>query len=883
MSDLHRSVLVAQLSTEPGKPTGRVLSLTIHDNDGVFPTSSSLYSPPTPRQASIPSPESNTEARGPEIISRQTSKDQKSDDIASVVDVWFEDPSDCSSFLAEITGQDSHREAAEHSLDAEPKTGLRGVNLAKDRIPGANFSSVSKWTKARQPITRYWGQGHGIEDIRRILTDHLSSPIMGCHFNVTRHGVNEPCWKGISFHIHWNLRKFIQTQFGSPTKVSLGSVIILAGTALDAQASTVKDYLTRTWPNTSHILLALLDFRYSTPGDNGKLILVHSSDPSSSMAAQALLADNDFHTEQSSPAEPTGETLTVDGSGGDIIEIAQQLVFLGSALMTSNTGEITRSQGSVCIAPDGSIDITFCLGDLAPSQTSCWQDLFVDPVISYNFPIQHRGSGFGLELPLQMMAALGGAAHRVEYHGGIVIKGFSAMFVSLKRTNDCVQWHFISNNDGSRLRYWEVYERCPGRALLDQVDHESLDSTRAILGWWGATRTKLGSANSNYDNLSWTELEPPNRSAIFSGGSIGFQMIGTAGLAFSVGSKDSKLHISRSGPYQNIIQHAALTPVILFNPDESDKRAWLVPASSVITHIVQTKFSHRKFKVDGTDICITPTSIDEDVYEAAENMLCKNASTVLSCETWDPNPYCFRDLVLGTWSILEMLIDQDITREATSGQTLHGTTRNRLQGWEFMGIVAESDINAIVLFAHGFDDLITPRRTNQTGLCQLWNSIPRQKDYLTTTVSMLENLYEQAGSKHSRKYLTSTRLQWHRGQLLFEDCTDHTSPICSCDRVQQILRESSMTFGTIPSSGPLPEHGAVVFGRSRHPFKQAQSSEEKGNSSTLLDQDNASLTSVSTSKTQKVRKLTAWLKHKALKTKKPSPAITAVIPENEVE
>ncbi|KAL5325079.1 hypothetical protein ACEPPN_006201 [Leptodophora sp. 'Broadleaf-Isolate-01'] len=238
-----------------------------------------------------------------------------------------------------------------------------------------------------------------------------------------------------------------------------------------------------------------------------------------------------------------------------------------------------------------------------------------------------------------------------------------------------------------------------------------------------------------------------------------------------------------------------------------------------------------------------------------------------------------------------LLMDERVKRDSSPVQPVHLTTSKRLQEWEFMDIVSEKspmqlretvmsksagnwtdfaqDINAIVLFATGFQDLITPRVSEKRELCHAWNRVPRKRDFLTTTVPMLETIYEHAGSKQNRKYLTSTHLQWHRGETLFGDCEKNMNSKCACDRVQQILRESPTTFGRIvPPPGPLPARGAVIFGQSKHPFKQKYICEENEKTPTLCTPENGSLTIDSRSSRKKALEwIVTWLGQKGVKTR----------------
>jgi hypothetical protein len=568
----------------------------------------------------------------------------------------------------------------------------------------------------------------------------------------------------------------------------------------------------------------------------------------------------------SSPVSEGLPNVTVDvmGPTQSLLELGQQLAWLGSALRTSDSNQVGRAEAQIfpCGSALSAFRIRFAVCPLKENEVSCWHNLFVNPVIACGFPISKRAEEVGLEIPISIMAALGGASHAVEYNGGILLKGFSSMFVPLKRTGDSIQWHFIRKEDDSRLPFWEVEERCPGRALLDTVDLESISSTRAFLGWWGITYTHLGTADARYENIDWTATKEPAMCATFSGGSIGFQNFVTGDLKFSVGPKDSKLHISRIGPYQRIIKHASMTPVVLY--DTNDRRGWLVPSSAVIAHIAQTRHSRERFSVQEKPVHINPSDPKLDIYEAAEKMLSENSSTVLGeDDKGNPNFY-FRDLVLGVWSILESLMDKAVKTSVSAQPPLHWPIRKTLQGWEFMDIVEErsplrlketlikktcggwidlaTDINAIVLFANGFEDIIKPAQWSLKGLCHMWRAIPKEKDYLAANISSINKLFEQSGSRSSKKYLTSTHLQWHRGTVLFEKCRASSNSFsCTCDRLQQILPESRLTFGTVVPSGKLEERGAVVFGQATHPLMVSVHPQPQLSSRNFYSQENCPL------------------------------------------
>jgi hypothetical protein len=190
------------------------------------------------------------------------------------------------------------------------------------------------------------------------------------------------------------------------------------------------------------------------------LFVLHSStDAKFFFFTGSLRVDFGPFTDQQIP-----QRIRVDGSIGNIVEIAQQLAWLGSALRTSPSGQVAGSQCHIYPRdPGASFVMQFSVTPLGDEEKSCWQELFFNPVIVYGFPIEKRHFGNGLEIPIHMMAALGGASKAVEFNGGIVLKGFSSMFVPRQRLGDSVQWHYIRNEDDTRLPYQEADGRCTGR------------------------------------------------------------------------------------------------------------------------------------------------------------------------------------------------------------------------------------------------------------------------------------------------------------------------------------------------------------------------------------------------------------------------------------
>jgi hypothetical protein len=554
-------------------------------------------------------------------------------------------------------------------------------------------------------------------------------------------------------------------------------------------------------------------------------------------------------------------SVVIDAHGSDqmLVEVAQQLAWTGAVLSSSPYGErLAYSQAVIqSVVPGHLFTIKFQSKALHPAEDPCWLPLFCGASIARGFPIPPRQDEMGLEIPLEIMAGISGVRHAVEYEGGVIMKGFSNMFVPIKRSGNRVQWHLVSSlNCETRLSYRDVLDRCQIRASLKEVNLESLRITRAIVGWCSAVSSLLGSNTADYENIDYSGAEDADSPLKFSGGTLGFQQFGVAQLDFTLGPKDGKCHFQRSGPYKRILAAAEKAPIVLY--DTAEKRAWLMPASSVMLHVANHRNWLEPFEVNSKRIKLLSTSPNGP---SAKEVLLKNASIELS----DCEQYTFKDMVTDIWSLIEFLIDQNVRRDRTQGATVKGTLRDFVQGFEFKAVVEERspfrqkqtviektsggwptlsrDIDALVLFANGYGDVLRPLNNNHQGLCNSWQSVPKWNDYLATTVKTLKDLFDVAGCRLNQTYLTSTHLQWHRGNSsLFEPCKLPGKYQCQCDRLQQIIPKSAV--GRVVPPGILIDDGAVIFGRSRSLLQGLLSAPQFQESNSIYSQPNVSLTPI---------------------------------------
>ena len=478
-------------------------------------------------------------------------------------------------------------------------------------------------------------------------------------------------------------------------------------------------------------------------------------------------------------------------------------------------------------SPIAAFDVHFRTEDLSKEEQSCWVPLFANPAIARGFPVPERKNAEqGLEISLEMMAALGGARHLTEYNGGLVLKGYSTLFVPVECHEDSVQWHFIQGSDGKHMPYRELRERSLDRVPLASVNAETVKNKRNFLGWWISAETHLGTADADYKSIGWTRAQAPHRPVKFSGVEIGFQSMITGKANFVMGAKDGKHHFGRTGPFQKIIRHAEKAPVVLYN--QEDRQGWLVFALDVILHIIQTRYHLSFYDVGSNKVEISAVDCRNTNGSAGREAALANQ--------WKPlyEGLNFQDAFLDIWSQMERLREKDCSIEAHEGIVLNGTFQSKLHGWEYMALVEEKKYHqkevkiarssggwvdlvthndALILLATGLKEIIKPAQDIDK-LCRKWRSLPKGMDYLAVGVPMLEMFYTEAGSKDSCKQLTSSHLQWHRGSSLFERCIGSSSDHCGCDRTQHIYHDSLLRIlGRVRPPGELEENGCVIFGR----------------------------------------------------------------------
>lgn len=355
-----------------------------------------------------------------------------------------------------------------------------------------------------------------------------------------------------------------------------------------------------------------------------------------------------------------------------------------------------------------------------PVNGQCWYQIFNNPVVVRGYPIPRRQvePGMGLEIPLNMLAALTDAMSVSEFDNKTFIKGFSAMLIPTKQVHDLVLWHLLFNEDGRRISYTDCRI-----ASIEHINPTDLKGARHILGWTSRARNRAGSPDANYD-IKWSGLgKPRERHAwekiVISGG----DPVGIAG-SFVIGKKDKPVFGSAQGGYASRLKFIAKQYVVMY--DLTDSRAWLVDGLSALLHLVRASLEHDQndvfkpyFLYQKSQLKEAPATLHGADAAAAVLFHPQNCSIRLytdSEDTWDEETekrgdghlgtetvkeivskrkvtyYCLRDRVLEIFSMLEKMIDHlnNVNSENGVGFRLRGTPRNILEGFDFMDVATSN-------------------------------------------------------------------------------------------------------------------------------------------------------------------------------------------------
>lgn len=411
----------------------------------------------------------------------------------------------------------------------------------------------------------------------------------------------------------------------------------------------------------------------------------------------------------------------------------------------------------------------------------CWHSLFPHSVIAYNFPIRSRTQGIGVEISFETMIQLSGVDRPIEHYGNLILLGISnALVPTAILGEDSLQWHLVTSyhEDGIALRNIPRTSVIPVQNVLQedisyQEFFELMQKKRHFLGWCRQVKVTLGCSPANggdYSNLDYTSAREDLRTRALTSvnttvGSSGAGFFGgTVGGTWTVYSNRTHPSEGYHERFELLLSTVRRLPLVLFNP--SEQRGWLVPALSVILHMVHVRVLEDSYSADlpYADACW-------DRGGAAFKAIYDNRDLPVGPQNPE-KPYTLRDIVEEFWYALKRLRGKRARRNYLNMKTIlyghelmdlvHRTGPVRLKrieigdtgGWSSL----TNDID-LTLFCTEFGDVIAPMEC-PCGLCPFWASVPRHMGILCATVLCLKYLSRCAVGNENCEYLMN-RWKWH--------------------------------------------------------------------------------------------------------------------------
>jgi hypothetical protein len=542
--------------------------------------------------------------------------------------------------------------------------------------------------------------------------------------------------------------------------------------------------------------------------------------------------------------------VTVTGSLQDQEDISCVILWICATIRNPTYDGLALSGASItglsqCEVGPLCMKIELLPLEVVAEERSCWHNLFTRAIVTPGFPIPRRKRGRGLEISFASMARLAACHNLVEYGGGLVAAGLVSVLLPvamLVEDDYAIQWHFAERIDAAggkehsrpdsstgTLGVLETMSRHVIRQWYKTQAPEDLTNRRAFVGWCAKSEVHLGTASAPFQILGLSSLPQASleRPHILSyslsqhytsnplGQPISQLCVPPAGIARTIAAASNEL-LSR-------LTSLKAGPVVLY--DAECRRGWLIPNTSLVLHMIHTYVTQRHLKVFSgkKEIALPYVSSQPDDGTASAQALIASLDLQVQDFKNAPTTSAISDLVQSIYLRMDLAADK---LKQLSQMPLDASipARSPLYGWEFMEMVNHPnvttmkqqlvngywpaftrEINAVVLFGKGFQEVIRPARP--TELCELWQSVPSGKDYLTTSVAVLHQMFERNSDVITR---LSSKVHWNvPKEGIYCKCGS------KCNHLQTLSVEpyEAGQLGLLKDMIDEYPKGAVIFGK----------------------------------------------------------------------
>ncbi|EPS43844.1 hypothetical protein H072_2168 [Dactylellina haptotyla CBS 200.50] len=676
----------------------------------------------------------------------------------------------------------------------------------------------------------------------------------------------------LTFLSEWDPYEFIALEHGSEMLDGglafevFENAITITGTLKDAQALTCGQYLCQTWPSIGRHILNLM-----------KIVLSKGRTFYSHKIGYHLPDDTVLYATRKPNRLPQNISenlfiLEVIGTRESILEIGELFAWLSAAVRPSSSPyelvyslpyvkELWTKQTNLGSAPELWCELGMSFeSNIRPFVSfvgRCWHNLFGSPVVVGGYPIPRRSQAdTGLEISLDMMAALIQSQRIDIFNGQMLIKGFSTILVPTKKEEDIIIWHLLHEQTGSRLSYLaNQFQQVEG--IGTSVSNLAL--ARHVVGWCSTADYYAGAANANY-RIKSSRLPEPQDGCFLSGTHLwrGHIIHGTSEV--KLGRRDIPVHISRDGYVQKL---KWIHSKYFIFWDEEDDRGWLVNGTSALLHILRKSIEIDKtdefssqFKFHGMD---DPLALVKADPSGAVSVLLNEDNRKQKLYPRKDGYFQLEDRVEELFNLLEKIIDYQYAGviQGPNSSSEFKIPLQYLEGWSFNDLamlsrdpitprmatlrkVCEGWINfsraihAVTLFGRGFGEIFKPSGHE---LCAHWRTVPINMSYLAAhTYDLRRIMMLELNEELQNPMRLTGNILWYMSSRCFDRCTCQNKVIKAHSDLTHTLYPTSahhMFRGTEKIS--LDDSGAVIFGESFNwfeYFRNENSSPKKERAST---------------------------------------------------
>jgi hypothetical protein len=464
-----------------------------------------------------------------------------------------------------------------------------------------------------------------------------------------------------------------------------------------------------------------------------------------------------------------GGRFKVQGTAAEILQVAQQLVWLACTFQPGQRELLTSNCGFNALSPTRFHVELLPLQQDSSLSPSCWPPLF-SGVLTPGFPVPEREDEVGAELTFEVMMRLACIQYAVNYGNVIAFKGWQTLLTPVSASPDFsrIQRHLVCGDSSNDPRLVNGLSATKDIRNWKTSETEELMKARSFLGYAQCAEISLGTSSFDAQSLDNKSGATREESRYFWQRKFNL-VLGTSGMgAFGVTvggevgfTKTQVAKMDNWDDFDRELDLAQRTPLLMY--DVGKQTAWMW-------------FLARKDLADG-EINNLP-SVDLATYGdmAAFNAI-KNHSDLRLKRRSDDGSWGFMSIVKDSLRILHACNDTEDREQSSKsvGYVSSWFRKSRLYGWDLADLVDArqytyrkevtiranasdkwishigNNPNVLILFCN---NIKAPVTVVSDEMCANWNPIPPERNYLVAPMQCLRDLARHCGGNFKEQKLT---------------------------------------------------------------------------------------------------------------------------------